>query len=68
MDVTVYRDGFKYDLHFEKGCNIGGLTKTEAKYDHTGSVQKWKPDLDVFTDIKIPITFFEDVLKKNKQL
>ncbi len=64
MDVTVYRDGFKYDLHFEKGCNIGGLTKTEAKYDHTGSVQKWKPDLDVFTDIKIPITFFEDVLKK----
>ena len=64
MDVTVYRDGLKYDLHFEKGKNIGGLTKTEHQYNHTGSVQTWKPDLDVFTDINIPITFFEDVLKK----
>ena len=25
MDVTVWRDGKKYDLHFEKGENIGGL-------------------------------------------
>ena len=64
MDVTVYRDGFKYELHFEKGRNIGGLTKTEEKSDYTGSIQKWKPDLDVFTDIRIPISFFEDVLKK----
>ena len=22
MDVTVYKDGFKYDLHFEKGFNV----------------------------------------------
>lgn len=64
MDVAVYRDGFKYELHFEKGRNIGGLTKTEEKSDYTGSIQKWKPDLDVFTDINIPISFFEDVLKK----
>jgi len=64
MDVDVYRDGFKYSLHFEKGVNIGGLTKTESNYKHTGSVQTWKPDLDVFTDIRIPITFFEDILKK----
>ena len=27
MDVTVYRDGFKYGLHFEKGENVGGLSK-----------------------------------------
>ncbi len=64
MDVTVYRDGVQYDLHFEKGKNIGGLKKTECDNKETGSVQKWKPDLDVFTDINIPVSFFEDVLKK----
>ena len=25
MDVTVWRDGKKYSLHFEKGENVGGL-------------------------------------------
>jgi len=64
MDVTVLRDGIKYELHFEKGCNVGGLTKSECDHKITGSTQTWKPDLDVFTDISIPITFFEDILKK----
>ncbi len=59
MDVTVYRDGFKYELHFEKGRNVGGLKKTECEYEHTGSVQTWKPDLDVFTDISIPVSFLK---------
>ncbi len=64
MDVSVFRDGMKYELHFEKGRNIGGLIKTAHETKQTGSVQKWRPDLDVFTDIKIPVSFFEDVLKK----
>ncbi len=33
MDVTVFRDGYKYHLHFEKGENIGGLTKEKFNYD-----------------------------------
>ncbi len=64
MNVTVFRDGLKYELHFEKGKNIGGLTKTECNSKETGSIQSWKPDLDVFTDINIPLSFFEDILKK----
>lgn len=64
MDVTVFRDGYKYELHFEKGENIGGLKKTKWDYEHTGTIQTWKPDLEVFTDIKIPAEFFRDVLKK----
>ena len=64
MDVTVYRDGYKYELHFEKGNNIGGLKKTKCNYEHTGTVQTWKPDLEVFTDINIPVEYFRDVLKK----
>ncbi len=64
FDVTVYRDGFKYELHFEKGENVGGLKKEECKYRSTGTMQKWKPDLDVFTDIDLSLEYFQTVLKK----
>jgi DNA gyrase subunit B len=64
MDVTVWRDGKKYSLHFEKGENIGGLTSEEAKGRRTGTLQHWKPDLEVFTDIAIPKDYFIDMLKR----
>lgn len=64
MDVTVIRDKTKYTLHFEKGENIGGLTKEPVRTTATGSTQRWRPDTEVFTDINIPIEFFEDVLNK----
>lgn len=64
MDVTVHRDGYSYDLHFEKGHNIGGLIKKKCNYEHTGTIQKWRPDIDVFTDIDIPLSYFQELLKK----
>jgi DNA gyrase subunit B len=64
MDVEVCRDGFLYELHFEKGENVGGLKKTATKKKQTGTKTKWKPDLDVFTDIRIPSEFFADILKR----
>jgi DNA gyrase subunit B len=64
MDVTVYRDGKKFSLHFEKGENIGGLTGEEYKGRRTGTVIRWLPDIEVFTDIRIPKTYFEDILKR----
>ena len=64
MDVTVWRDGKKYSLHFEKGENIGGLTTEESKSRRTGTLQRWKPDLEVFTDISIPLEYFTDTLKR----
>ena len=64
MDVTVYRDGYKYDLHFEKGVNIGGLKKEEYNYKHTRTQIRWRPDLEVFTDINIPEEYFHDIMKK----
>lgn len=64
MDVEVFRDGYKYDLHFEKGRNVGGLKKEETKQKKTGTKTHWRPDLEVFTDIKIENEYFEDVLKK----
>ena len=64
MDVEIKRDGFIYKLHFEKGENIGGLQKEEYSRKDTGSKIKWKPDLNVFTDISIPYEYFVDVLKR----
>ena len=64
MDVTVVRDKTQYTLHFEKGENVGGLQKAETRSVQTGTVQKWKPDTEVFTDINIPLEFFQDVLNK----
>ena len=64
MDAVIYRDGFKYSLHFEKGENIGGLKKEPSQVKYTGTSIKWKPDIEVFTDISIPEEYFFDVLKK----
>lgn len=64
FDVTVVRDGFQYDLHFEKGEIVGEMKKTSTTQKKTGSRQRWRPDLDVFTDISIPTEFFLDTLKK----
>lgn len=64
MDVTVWRDGYKYTLHFEKGENIGGLQKEEYTGRRTGSMMRWKPDLDVFTDINIAPDYFIDIMKR----
>lgn len=65
MDVEVVRDGFQYNLHFEKGVNVGGLAKKPAgKKQPTGTRTKWRPDLSVFTDIAIPAEYFTDTLKR----
>ena len=64
FDATIYRDGFEYKLHFEKGENIGGLQKTLTDRKKTGSIFRWKPDLEVFTDINIPAAYYVDVMKR----
>ena len=65
FDATIWRDGFKYSLHFEKGENIGGLKKEPTdKGKKTGSTFRWKPDLEVFTDINIPVEYYLDVMKR----
>ena len=64
MNVEVYRDGYQYNLAFEKGNNVGGLKKEETKRRQTGTKTHWKPDLEVFTDINIELEYFCDVLKK----
>ncbi len=64
FDATIRRDGFKYTLHFEKGRNIGGLHKEPADRKKTGSLFRWRPDPQVFTDIAIPAEYYREVLRR----
>ena len=64
FDAVIHRDGFEYTLHFEKGENVGGLKKEPYSGKKTGSKFRWLPDLDVFTDIDIPVEYYLDVLKR----
>ncbi len=68
MDVTVRRDGKKYSLHFKKGKAVGKkgqeLSIEPADRKQTGTTIRWKPDLEVFTDIDIPDEYFDDVLHR----
>lgn len=64
MDVDIRRDGKKYTLHFEKGENIGGLKKEKYNKKDTGTRIKWRPDLDVFTDINVQSEYFKDILRR----
>ena len=64
MDVTVWRDGNKYTLHFQKGKIRGKLLTEPSDRKKTGTTTRWKPDLEVFTDISIPEEYFTDVLRR----
>ena len=68
MDVYVWRDGNKYTLHFKKGkvCGKKGqeLITEPSDRKKTGTTIKWRPDLDVFTDINIPSDWFEETLRR----
>ena len=65
MDVVVIRDGKRYNLHFEKGENVGGLHEEAApKSAHTGTSIRWKPDREVFMDTDIPAEYFADTVKR----
>ena len=64
MDVDIRRDGYRYTLHFEHGENVGGLQKEPYAKKDTGSLIKWKPDLQVFTDIDVALEYYLDIIKR----
>ena len=64
MDAEVYTSGAHYTLHFEKGENVGGLHKEEYTGRKTGTRIRWKPDLEVFTDIRVPDEYYTDMLRR----
>lgn len=64
MTAKIKRDGFLYTLNFQKGENIGGLQKEIYEGNDTGTKIKWKPDIEVFTDISVSADYFKDTIKR----
>ena len=68
MDVTVWRDEKRYELHFKKGKPLGKkgqeLKVEPADRKKTGTTIRWRPDTEVFTDIDIPEEYFREILHK----
>ncbi len=64
MDAEIHRDGMCYTLHFEKGYPVGDMHQEPYAKKDTGTRIKWRPDLDVFTDIDISPDYFNEVLER----
>ena len=65
MDVTVWREGKEYSLHFERGEIVGQMSvREQSGKKRAGTRIRWLPDLEVFTDIDIPVDYFRDTLKR----
>lgn len=64
FDVTSTRDGYDYSMHYEKGVAKGKLKKVKTKSRKAGTVQRWKPDDEVFTDVNIPLHRIQEMLKQ----
>ncbi len=65
MEAEIVRGDNLYQLQFRRGENVGGLTKLPRPTGTpTGTRIKWRPDLEVFTDIDIPLEYYDNVLRK----
>ena len=67
MTVDSYDGTTKRTMSFKKGKPAQKKLKEEEllpKQKRTGTVVRWRPDLEVFTDINIPEDFFVDVLHR----
>ncbi len=64
MEAEIHRDGFAYKINFKKGKIVGQMEKEPYTKRDTGSRIKWRPDLKVFTDIAVPLEYYQDTIKR----
>ena len=62
MEAEVHTGGFRYLLNFKKGKPSGKMVKEEYNHRDTGTRIKWRPDLDVFTDIDVSLDYYQNML------
>ncbi|MEE1139289.1 MAG: toprim domain-containing protein [Acutalibacteraceae bacterium] len=63
MEAEIHTGGFRYLLNFKKGDPDGEMLKEAYTKKDTGSRIKWKPDLEVFTDINVSLEYLQEMLK-----
>lgn len=64
MEAEVHKNGFCYKMNFEHGEPVGELQKEPYSKRDTGTRIRWKPDLQVFTDIDIPLEYYQETIKR----
>ena len=64
FDVTVFRDKTKYSMSFKKGNPVTELQTEPYRFKRTGTVQRWRPDSEVFTETIIPLETFKEIIKR----
>ena len=64
FQVTVFRDHTKYEMGFRKGVPVTELMQEPYRFKRTGTIQRWKPDTEVFTEIIIPLETFKEIIKR----
>ncbi len=63
MEAEIHTGGYRYVLNFKKGDPDGKMVKEEYGKKDTGSRIRWKPDLEVFTDINVSLEYFQEMLR-----
>lgn len=64
FDVTVFRDKTKYSMSFKKGNPVTELQTEPYRFKRTGTIQRWRPDSEVFTETIIPLDTFKEIIKR----
>lgn len=64
MDAEIHKNGIKYIMHFKEGSPVGELIREPYSKKDTGSRIHWKPDLKVFTDIDVPLSYYQETIKR----
>ena len=66
MDIISYDGTTARSIHFKKGEVCSELTEEplDKRNRRTGTITRWRPDIEVFTDIKIPHDFFKETMRR----
>lgn len=62
MDAEVHKNGLRYEIHFKAGEPVSEIQKEPYNKKDTGTRIRWKPDIKVFTDIDIPLEYYQETI------
>lgn len=64
MEAEIHKNGTRYVMRFKEGNPDGELQREPYNKKDTGSRIRWKPDLKVFTDIDIPLEYYQETIRR----
>ena len=64
MEAEIHKNGTRYVMRFKEGNPDGELQREPYSKKDTCSRIRWKPDLKVFTDIDIPLEYYQETIRR----